>query len=609
MTKSFYAFLFFVFISIFSLNAQVFVTRGPYLQKATSNSIVIKWRTNTATSSRVIYGTDPLAQTNTVSLNNNTTDHEVELTGLLPDTKYYYSIGNASNLIATGTDQFFYTHTPIGVEREYNFWVLGDCGTATNDQRNVRDAFLQYNNGKRIDGILLLGDNAYDFGTDGQYQDAIFNNMYEDIIINTVMWPTPGNHDYYSGADAATQSGPYYDIFTLPKNGELGGFPSGTEAYYSFNIGNIHFISLDSYDSPRDSSGAMVNWLRQDLQQNQQEWTIVFFHHAPYTKGSHNSDNPFPYIDFELPEVREQILPILERGGVDLILCGHSHSYERSYLLNGHYGKSNTLQPSHKLDAGSGDFITDCPYHKNTLNGKANKGTVYTVCGVSGKKSGTSSGWPHPAMYTSSVDHFGSMILTIKNNRLDAKFLTSNQTIFDQFTIIKNAGGKTTVPFCQGQPLTLTGSFPHASYTWQPGNITGNQLTITPYFNSVYYGADPMGCIRDTFQLVAIQPGSPQDTCGNGMTALTDFDLSKEVDIYPNPVVAGSVLQIQLPSALEFPLSVQLLNASGIVVGEVQIPSEKFTLHVPQGLSAGAYLLRFYQTSFAFTKHLLIIQP
>ncbi len=609
MTKPFYTFLFLSVITVLSSSAQVFVTRGPYLQKSTSNSIVIKWRTNTATSSRVIYGTDLLAQTNTVLLNDNTTDHEVEITGLIPDTKYYYSIGNATNLIATGSDQFFYTHTPIGVEREYNFWVLGDCGTASNDQRAVRDAFLQYNNGKRIDGILLLGDNAYDFGTDGQYQDAIFNNMYENIISNTVMWATPGNHDYYSGADAATQSGPYYDIFTLPKNGELGGIPSGTEAYYSFNIGNIHFISLDSYDSPRDSNGAMVQWLKQDLQQNQQEWTIAFWHHAPYTKGSHNSDNPFPYIDFELPEMREQILPILERAGVDLILCGHSHSYERSYLLNGHYGNSNTLQSSHMLDAGSGDFVTDCPYRKNTVNGKANKGTVYTVCGVSGKKSGTSSGWPHPAMYSSSVDHFGSMLLTIKNNRLDAKFITSNQTVYDQFTIIKNAGGKTTVPFCQGKPLTLTSSFPHNSYIWQPANTSGNQLTITPFFNSVYYGSDPLGCIRDTFQLVAIQPGSPQDTCSSNTSALGELDLSLEVDVYPNPVVAGGNVQIQFPSSFSFPFAVQLINTSGIVVGEANISADKSTLYIPQELAAGIYLLRFYSSSYSFTKHLLIILP
>lgn len=606
MTKSLYAFLFFFLFFVLSSSAQVFVTRGPYLQKSTSNSIVVKWRTNVATSSRVIYGTDPLAQTNTVLLNTSTTDHEVEITGLSPDTKYYYSIGNANNLISTGSNQFFYTHPVIGVEKEYNFWVLGDCGTATNDQRAVRDAFLQYNNGKRVDGIILLGDNAYDFGTDGQYQDAIFNNMYEDIISNTVMWPTPGNHDYYSGADAATQTGPYYEIFTMPKNGELGGVPSGTEAYYSFNIGNIHFISLDSHDSPRDSNGVMVQWLKQDLLQNQQEWTIVFFHHAPYTKGSHNSDNPFPFIDFELPEMREQVLPILERFGVDLVLCGHSHSYERSYLLNGHYGKSTTLQSFHKLDAGSGDFITNCPYQKNTLHGKANKGTVYTVCGVSGKKSGTSSGWPHPAMHLSTVDYFGSMILTIKNNRLDAKFLTSNQTIYDQFTIIKNAGGKVSVPFCQGFPITLSSSFPHDSYTWQPNNFVGNQLTITPYFNSIYYGSDPLGCIRDTFQLVPIQPGSTLDTCSMNSTSILNYEIASEIEIYPNPVLVGDNLKIKFPSSISFPLTFQLLDMLGNVLLESLILDENYIVQIPYELSAGSYACKFFNSSFTNTKHLII---
>ena len=62
-----------------------------------------------------------------------------------------------------------------------------------------------------------------------------------------------------------TQSGVYYDIFTLPTRGQAGGLASGTEAYYSFNYANIHFICLDSHDSDRSTDGAMMQWLKADL--------------------------------------------------------------------------------------------------------------------------------------------------------------------------------------------------------------------------------------------------------------------------------------------------------------------------------------------------------
>src|SRR4029450_1136767 len=120
-------------------------------------------------------------------------------------------------------------------------------------------------------------------------------------------------------ADSPTQTGPYYDIFTLPRNAEAGGVASGTEAYYSFDYGNIHFICLDSFDTPRSATGAMAQWLQRDLADTTQDGIIAFWHHPPYSKGSHDSDTQTPLI-----EMRQNFLPILEAGGVDLVLSGHS---------------------------------------------------------------------------------------------------------------------------------------------------------------------------------------------------------------------------------------------------------------------------------------------
>lgn len=574
------------------LQSQVVVQRGPYIQVATQNSIIIKWRTNTATTSRVIYGLDPINLIYTVSEASSTTEHEIELTGLLADTKYYYSIGNAADIISAAPDQFFFTLPPPNTIRPYNFWVIGDCGSANDDQRAARNSFQNQFGANRNYGIIMLGDNAYTFGTDGDYQDAIFNNMYEDIISNTVMWPTPGNHDYYSGASASSQTGPYYDIFSMPTTGQLGGVPSNTEAYYSYNIGNIHFISIDSYDSGRDSNNAMGNWIKQDLMNNTQEWTIAYWHHPAYTKGSHDSDNPFPWLDFELPQIREQIIPIMERYGVDLILNGHSHSYERSYLLDGHYGNSSTFNSSHQIDNGSGDFITDCPYIKNTEGGEAHKGTVYALVGVSGKTDVTSSGWPHPAMYTSSVDHLGSMLLTVSGNRLDAKFLTSNEVIFDQFSIIKNAGGKQTIHACQGQSVTLQPSFPTNQYNWMPGNVNAPTLNINPFFNSFYFGSDPLGCIKDTFQIQIIHPGDINDTCNWSANVLSN-DL-KSFTIHPNPAKAGTLLQINLNPDFAETAQLEWIDPLGRSIHVQQINSGLQTFNIPKNIHPGIHFIKIY---------------
>lgn len=89
----------------------------------------------------------------------------------------------------------------------------------------------------------------------------------------------------------------------------------------------------------------MVSWLKKDLAQTKQQWLITFFHHPPYTKGSHDSDKKSDS-GGRLIETRENILPVLERAGVDLVLSGHSHMYERSELINCHYGDSSTFNQS-----------------------------------------------------------------------------------------------------------------------------------------------------------------------------------------------------------------------------------------------------------------------
>ena len=413
------------------------IIRGPYLQKGTESSVVIKWRTDVPAQSIVNYGSS-LGNLSSVSSDSPLkTEHEIEITGLSDASTYYYSISDQNGVIVpASSDLYFKTHPIIGAETPIRAWVLGDPGTANQNQRNVRDAYYNYTGTEHTDMILFLGDNAYGSGTDAQYQDAMFENMYEDKLKNTIAWSTLGNHDGYT-ADSGTQTGPYYDIFTFPKAGESGGIASGTEAFYSFDYGNIHFIVLESYETSRAVGGPMYQWAKMDIQNTSAQWIIVMFHHPPYTKGSHDSDNDFDSAG-SLKEMRENFLPMLEDNGVDLVLSGHSHSYERSFFINGHYGKSNTFDPStHIIANGNGDGKSngDGEYEKDLCPPMANKGAVYITTGSAGKITGNGS-LNHNAMYYSAKD-LGSTVLEVNGDTLNIKFVRETGAIDDYFTILK----------------------------------------------------------------------------------------------------------------------------------------------------------------------------
>ena len=406
------------------------LTRGPYLQLGTPESIVVRWRTDTSTDSRVLFGAEPGALLSTVTDPTRTRNHVVTLSGLAPGTTYYYAVGSSTEILAGGNAQHvFVTAPPEWETSPLRIWVLGDSGTGDGNARAVRDAYLAYTGQRRTDLWLMLGDNAYPSGTDAEYQTKLFD-IYPTMLRRSVLWPTLGNHDGVSASSSA-QSGPYYDIFTLPAAGEAGGLASGTEAYYSFDYANVHFVVLDSFETDRSPTGAMLTWLDEDLDATMQDWIIACWHHPPYTKGSHDSDD-----EVELVDMRENVVPILDAHGVDLTLSGHSHSYERSFLLDGHYGHSSTLAPSMVLDGGDGRMGGDGPYSKVALGGTPHSGIVHAVAGSSGQTGGGS--LDHPAMFVS-LDVLGSLVLDIDGDRLDAVFLDAAGAIRDSFTIVKGA--------------------------------------------------------------------------------------------------------------------------------------------------------------------------
>lgn len=410
------------------------VTRQPYLQMATPTQMTIRWRTDIVTQGRVRFGTVSGALTQNVTETlPAVVDHSVKLTGLTPGTKYFYAIDADGTEMAGGAEYYFTTPNAVGATAPLRFWALGDAGTANSGQISVVNAFRPLHAVKPADLILLLGDNAYSSGLDYQYQAAVFD-IYQPFLKQVPLWSCIGNHETYGGLVEGSFA--YDKIFEFPTAGECGGVASGTERYYSWNQGNVHFVSLDSMTSDRASDGPMAQWLMSDLQANTQPWTVAFFHHPPYTRGSHDSD-----YEGELIQMRQNILPILEDYGVDLVLGGHSHCYERSFLLNGHYGASTTLSAIHKVDGGDGRIDGTGRYMKSTESGGAHKGAVYVVAGSSGQISGGQLN--HPAHFIS-LNQLGSLVVDVSDKQMDVKFLRENTdpetippTYDDHFTITK----------------------------------------------------------------------------------------------------------------------------------------------------------------------------
>ncbi len=430
---------------------EVSVVRGPYLQMGTPSSMIVRWRTDGLTDTKLSYGRRVGNLNTRVGSEEPTREHEVLITGLDSSTKYFYEIGNADTTFAgNDADHFFKTSPRVGSWEPLRVWVIGDSGECSASQDGCVEAAAVMNeyldwaaaNGERLaDIVLMLGDNAYVNATDRETTRGLFE-PFAKVLRNHVLWPVPGNHEF-GASDSPSQSGPYYEAFTLPKAAEAGGIASGTEAYYSYDYGNVHFVALDSHDTsreapnnpdtnicPGDGSGAaMYNWLCEDLAATTQDFIVSYWHHPPYSKGSHDSDSPS---ETRMRHMRERFVPMLEHFGADLNLTGHSHSYERSVLIDGHYGVSAL----YRRDVHGKDITRGHPdsggYRKDP---GGNQGSIYSVMGSSSKNQGGLS--RHPIMvYWENIE--GSVVLDFAGDQMDAYFIRNDGAVNDQYRLTKN---------------------------------------------------------------------------------------------------------------------------------------------------------------------------
>ncbi len=419
-------------IAFFLFTFQIYgqVTRQPYLQVTTPTSMTISWQSGTGVPGCVYYGTEGSSLSEKqMESEEEEIYHEVTITGLTPATRYYYSVDGTSQ---GREDQYFVTAPEPGTVAPVRFWVISDFGQTNSEQNERRketvSQWKSFNDGRyHANLVLSLGDQTED---DARYQlQHNYFNQLEDVFKNTPLYTAIGNHDNHDGMVN------YLSTFALPQNGEAGGVPSGTEKYYAFDYANIHVVALCTEIEDDEGRRVQQEWLKKDLDNNHQDWLIAIMHRPFHSGGHHRTD-----LDEDAQIRRSDWLSILEDHGVDLILQGHNHVYERSWLLDNLIGKTSSLTDQNIISKSLGREDEGGAYLKK--RDTPHQGTVFVEVPGGGVASKDFELYPIFPVHYNGYEFEGSLAVDVHDNRMDVRYICDEPDekgnhIRDHFTIIK----------------------------------------------------------------------------------------------------------------------------------------------------------------------------
>ncbi|MBT8201357.1 MAG: metallophosphoesterase, partial [Acidimicrobiia bacterium] len=195
--------------------------------------------------------------------------------------------------------------------------VIGDYGTGCCEEGDVANLIGTLD----PDIIVTTGDNRYVNGIDyaiGQFYAPYIGNYQGTYSAGAPLnrfFPAIGNHEYseFGGIDV------YLDYFTLPGGGRVSSDSSGTERYYDYVVGPVHFFVVNSDSDEPDgvtASSVQAQWLQSALAASTAPWQVVYMHHPPYSSGQRHG----PSVEMQWP---------FDQWGADAVLAGHDHIYER----------------------------------------------------------------------------------------------------------------------------------------------------------------------------------------------------------------------------------------------------------------------------------------
>jgi hypothetical protein len=294
----------------------------PYLMSVAQDGITIMWEANDALNGAV--NIEGLEHPHTASCEPSgfgTYIYKAELTGLKPGTDYTATV----ELTQDGLSDFhlaqsiqFTTAPPEAVPFTFSVWSDSqghNHGAHEADIYEPTNSMFDHMVAQDVAFGVACGDMAEDGGAYEDTRNYFLNRVSKHLGVHKPFFVAWGNHDDYR--DAALRK-----FASFPKRD----VPGYTNSYgsYSFDYAGCHFVCIDYATQWPD----IFHWVEQDLKANQDaKFTFLFIHEPPYCEL---------WIDGE-STMRAQLVPLLERYGVDAVFSGHTHEYERGYLNGVHY--------------------------------------------------------------------------------------------------------------------------------------------------------------------------------------------------------------------------------------------------------------------------------
>ncbi|WP_193078869.1 FN3 domain-containing metallophosphoesterase family protein [Brevibacterium aurantiacum] len=243
--------------------------------------------------------------------------NHASMTGLEPDTEYSYQVGSEEDGYSA-VAQF----DTGGSGGDSEFLVFGDpqvgAGGGQPDDATGWDRTLNSGLETAQDPrfFFSLGDQVNSAGDQGQYEQYLAPEATQEVPQAT----TIGNHDVASKS--------YEQHFNRPNvssdHGEGGLVASGGD--YWFIDSGVLFININSNDSDTDEHAEFIDEVVAE-HGDEARWTVLGFHHSIYSTATHNSD-------LDVKRLREAIPPVAARNDIDLVVSGHDHIYNRTFLMD-----------------------------------------------------------------------------------------------------------------------------------------------------------------------------------------------------------------------------------------------------------------------------------
>ena len=447
------------------------LVRGPYLQQPTDHSMVVVWATREPGPAEVRYGpgsatisvgaTSRLVPSTTTSLGYDYYQHEATLAGLSSETSFVYRpyVGGAA-----AAPQASFTTAPAAGTGAISFVALGDSGTGSTEQRQIASLLSQEN----FNFLLHVGDIAY--GSSAGVGDASYAT-YQSFLFDIYPWlatrpfvPVEGNHD---SRPSNNNGRAYIDLMSLPTNGASAAWPDHAERYYSFDYGQVHFIALDTEFTFLDPArqAEQLRWLEADLQATHQPWKIAFLHRAPYSSGGEHGSSL---------DVRAAFGPLFERYGVDLVLAGHEHDYERTTPIRESSNPADHAVPYIVTGGGGAPLYPAGTSSWTAFSASSNEYLKVTVDACT--LTTTAVGLDGNAFDSSTIRHCTAPTVALTSPAAGATF-TAPATVALSATASDPDGSVAKVDFYAGSSLVGTSTSAPYGATWN--NVAAGSYTLT----------------------------------------------------------------------------------------------------------------------------------